>query len=85
MSEKQKPTAEVRIGKIKSTIWRNVTKEGRAFYSLEIMRSYQDHQSGEWKEAHSFTYADLFILAAVINHSIETIEKLTRAEDHRSN
>ena len=41
MSTPQKPVDEVRIGRVKATIWRNETEEGQPRYSIVFLAPLQ--------------------------------------------
>ena len=62
MSE-TKPADEIRIGRVKATIWMNATGDGQARYSVVFSRLYRE--GGEWKSTHSFGRNDLLLLAKV--------------------
>ena len=48
----QKPVAEVRIGRVKATIWLNGTEE-QPRHNVTFSRLYKD-DAGEWKSTQSF-------------------------------
>ena len=62
MSE-TKPADEIRIGRVKATIWMNATGDGQARYSVVFSRLYRE--GDEWKSTHSFGRNDLLLLAKV--------------------
>ena len=59
-----KPISEVRIGRVKATIWPNGT-EGRTRYNVTFSRLYKDND--QWKSTQSFGRNDLLLLAKVAN------------------
>ncbi len=61
-SESNKPAHEVRLGRIKATIWANETEKGTRF-NVSIVRIYKD--GDDWKEATSFGREELLLVAKV--------------------
>ena len=59
----QKPVDEIRIGRVKATIWRNGTDE-QPRHNVTFSRLYKD-EVGEWKSTQSFGRNDLLVLAKV--------------------
>ena len=68
------PADTLRDGAIKATIWANASDKG-TFYSVDLVRSYQDKQTGEWKDVTSFTGADALrasnLMALAYNRTLE--------------
>ena len=62
MSE-TKPADEIRIGRVKATIWMNATGNGQARYSVVFSRLYREDD--HWKSTHGFGRNDLLLLAKV--------------------
>ena len=62
---KMKPSAKVRYGNIRAAIWRNEGKNGGAYFTVSIERSYRDDE-GEFRTSHSFGRDDLLLLAKVL-------------------
>ena len=58
-----KPVDEVRIGRVKATIWRNNTEDGRHRYNVVFSRLYKDGDT--WASTPSFGRNDLLVLAKV--------------------
>ncbi|MCI0642564.1 MAG: hypothetical protein L0Y70_26090 [Gemmataceae bacterium] len=58
--DKQKPAHEVRIGRIRATIWANENDNG-VWYNVTLTRSYRDNE--EWKSSASFGRDDLLVVA----------------------
>ena len=73
-----KPVAEVRIGRVKATVWPNETKEGRTKYNVTFSRLYRD--SEEWKRTQSFSRNDLLLLAKVADLAHSRIFELQHEE-----
>ena len=61
---KQKPTSELRIGKLKSAIWANESATGIR-YNVTFSRLYKDGDG--WKRSESFGRDDLLLLAKLAN------------------
>jgi len=59
---KQRPAHEVRLGRIKATIWANQGDNG-IWYNVTISRNYKD--GDEWKSSSSFGRDELLTLAKV--------------------
>ena len=59
---KQKPVHEIRLGRIKATIWENETENGPR-YNVTVSRLYKD--GDEWKQTTSFGRDDLPLVAKV--------------------
>ncbi len=58
-----KPADEIRIGRVKATIWMNTTEDGEPRYSVVFSRLYRE--GAQWKTTHSFGRNDLLLLAKV--------------------
>ena len=58
----QKPVEEVRIGRVKATVWRNGT-DAQPRYNVTFSRLYKE--SDQWKSTQSFGRNDLLVLAKV--------------------
>ena len=61
---KQKPVHEIRLGRIKATIWENETENGPR-YNVTVSRLYKD--GDEWKQSSSFGRDDLPLVAKVVD------------------
>jgi hypothetical protein len=59
---KQRPAHEIRLGRIKATIWANQGDNG-AWYNVSLSRSYKD--GDEWKSSTSFGRDELLTVAKV--------------------
>ena len=57
-----KPVTEVRIGRVKATVWKNGT-EDQPRYNVTFSRLYKD--GDQWKSTQSFGRNDLLVLAKV--------------------
>ncbi len=59
---KQRPAHEIRLGRIKATIWANQSDNG-TWYNVNLSRSYKD--GDEWKSTTSFGRDELLTVAKV--------------------
>jgi len=62
--EKQKPAHEIRLGRIKATIWENETDNGTR-HNVTVCRLYKD--GDQWKQTTSFGREDLPLVAKVVD------------------
>ena len=58
-----RPVDDVRIGRVKATIWRNKTEDGKPRYNVVLARLYKDGDS--WQSTPSFGRNDLLLVAKV--------------------
>ncbi|MBU0716960.1 MAG: hypothetical protein KJ749_01820 [Planctomycetes bacterium] len=61
---KQKPAQEIRLGRIKATIWANETQTGTR-HNVTISRLYKD--GDDWKQSESFGRDDLPLVCKVLD------------------
>ena len=66
MSENNKPVHEVRLGRIKATIWANQTDNGLR-HNVTLTRLYRDND--QWKDSTSFGRDDLPLVAKVVDQA----------------
>jgi hypothetical protein len=78
MSNKNVPK-EVRMGSIKSVIWKNETEAG-VRYNVTFGRLYRDGKA--WKQTDSFGRDDLLLLAKVANETHSWICNQTQDSEH---
>jgi len=76
-NEKNKPVHEIRMGRIKATIWHNETEGGSSRHNVQIRRIYKDGE--EWKQSDSFGRDDLLLVAEVTKQAALWI--FQRAQD----
>jgi hypothetical protein len=62
--ERKPPAHEIRLGRLRATIWANTTDDG-TWYSVTVSRVYQDG-GGKTKSASSFGRDDLLPAAEVL-------------------
>jgi hypothetical protein len=73
-SERQRPTHEIRIGRLRATIWANQHETQGTWYSITLTRSYKDGQ-GQWKSASSFGRDDLLVLGELTRMAFHWIHR----------
>ena len=59
---KQRPAQEIRLGRIRATIWANQNDNG-TWYNVTLSRNYKD--GDEWKSSSSFGRDELLTVAKV--------------------
>jgi hypothetical protein len=59
----KKPAHEIRLGKIRTAIWRN-GENGKSWFSVTLSKIYTD-SDGKWKDTQSFHRDDLPLLCKV--------------------
>ena len=74
----QRLVDEIRIGRVKATIWRNGT-EDHPRHNVTFLRLYKD-DAGEWKSTQSFGRSDLLVLAKVADQAHSRIFELPQEE-----
>ncbi len=74
----QRLVDEIRIGRVKATIWRNGT-EDHPRHNVTFSRLYKD-DAGEWKSTQSFGRSDLLVLAKVADQAHSRIFELPQEE-----
>ena len=74
----QKPVEEVRIGRVKATVWRNGTDE-QPRYNVTFSRLYKE--GDQWKSTQSFGRNDLLVLAKVADFAHTRILQLPLQEE----
>lgn len=78
-NEKNKPVHEIRMGRIKATIWHNETEGGSSRHNVQIRRLYKDDKTNEWKATDSFGRDDLPLVGKVADLAHTWIHQ--RAQD----
>ena len=76
-----KPTAEVRLGRIKAAIWANRGEDGGRWHTVQLTRLYQDGE--EWRSTHSFGRNDLLLVAKVADLAHSKVCELEASERDR--
>ena len=79
-AEENKPVNEIRIGRIRASIWANRTGEsGAPWYTVTTSRSYKDKDGG-WRDVKSFNYSDLPCVGKVLEEAMSWIREQTAIE-----
>ena len=81
MMVNQKPVDEIRIGRVKATIWRNGTEE-HPRHNVTFSRLYKD--GDQWKSTQSFGRNDLLVLAKVADQAHTRIFELPQEEEQEA-
>jgi len=63
MAQKQKPAHEIRLGRIRATIWANQNGGQDIWFNVTLTRLYKD--GDQWKDTTAFRRDDLPIVAKV--------------------
>ena len=74
----QKPVDEIRIGRVKATIWRNGPDE-QPRHNVTFGRLYKE--ADQWKTTQSFGRNDLLVLAKVADQAHSRIFALPQEEE----
>jgi hypothetical protein len=72
MTEKEKPET-IRVGRIKAKIWRNMAKDNRVWFNVQIVRLYKENGDPNTKEATQFGLSDLLDVAKVADMAFDWI------------
>ena len=57
MSQHDRPIHEIRLGRIRASIWANQSQRNGNWYSVSIVRTYREEEV--WKDSSSFSRDDL--------------------------
>src|SRR5207249_4308259 len=69
-----RPAREIRLGRIRATMWRNHHSEQGTWFSVTFSRSYKDKE-GQWKNATSYGMDDLLVLAEIARMAFHWIHE----------
>jgi len=75
---KPKPAAEIRVGLIVATIWKNETDDGVIRYNVALSRLYRS--KNEWRTSSSFGRDDLLTVAKVADLADTKVFELEAAD-----
>jgi len=81
MEARNKPAHEIRLGKIRVTIWANSTEDHDIWFNATVSRIYRDEST--WKDATTFRRDDLPVLSKALDMAYEWI--WSRCQAHDSN
>ena len=76
-----KPVTEVRIGRVKATVWKNGT-EDQPRYNVTFSRLYKE--GDQWNSTQSFGRNDLLVLAKVADLAHTRLFQLPREEEQQA-
>ncbi len=65
MATKQKPAHEIRMGRIRATIWANLTDNREVWFNVTVSRLYKD--GDRWQDSSTFRRDDLPLVSRVVN------------------
>ncbi len=74
-----KPTATLRDGRIKATIWKQDSEKG-GFFRVNFSRAYRD-KDDKWQDSDSFSGAELLRVAYLATKAYETTADLRSQQD----
>ena len=70
MTTKTKPVHEIRLGRIKASVWANKTEKSGTRYNVTVCRLFKKGpDSKEWSFSDSFGRDDLLTLAKVLSQA----------------
>ena len=73
------PVDEIRIGRIKATIWANPGTDGRVRHNVTLTRLYKADEG--WRQSQSFGRDDLLVIAKVVDQAHSRIVALQSNSD----
>ena len=79
----QQAVDEVRIGRVKATIWRNQTEDGKPRYNVVFAHLYKDGDT--WQSTQSFGRHDLLLLAKVADLAHTRVLELSQESNGDDN
>jgi hypothetical protein len=82
-TEAPKPDKKFRSGRVVATVWSNQRKfDGKDIktHSVNVVKSYKDEKSGEWKDTNSYNRNDLSDLRTVADEAFKFLA-LKESED----
>jgi len=65
MAQKQKPAHEIRLGRIRASIWANNGDNRAVWFNVSLTRLYKDGE--QWKDSSTFRRDDLPVVAKVVD------------------
>lgn len=78
----QKPSATLRDGAIKATIWKRQSESNGSFFTVEFSRTYTD-EAGAYHDSRSFSGAEPLMLARLAGRAYDRIADLRIADKQR--
>lgn len=77
MAEKKKPAHEIKLGRIRATIWLNQTADADVWFNVTVSRLFKDENG--WRDADSFRRDDLPIVSKAVDMAYDWIWKRQEA------
>ncbi len=79
MTTRNKPAHEIRLGRIRVTIWANKTEDHDIWFNATASRLYRDENT--WKDSTTFHRDDLPVLAKALDMAYAWIWNRSQAVD----
>jgi hypothetical protein len=71
MGEKNRPTHEIKLGRIRAAIWSNQNEDRDVWFNVKVSRLYRDKD--QWRDTDSFRRDDLLVVAKVVDMAYDWI------------
>lgn len=81
MRTRQPPVHEIRVGRVRASIWANRGERNDAWFSVSIARQYRDDDG--WKDTASFGRGDLPVVAKITEMAYAWIWNQSSSRNHR--
>ena len=81
--ERAGPAHEIRIGRLRATLWQNHHDTQGTWYSITLTRSYKDGQ-GQWQSAGSFGRDDLLVVGELCRQAFHWIHRQYQQKNGRA-
>ena len=78
MNAQNRPAHEIKVGRIRASIWTNRSNNGGDWFNVSLSRSYRD--GDEWKDSASFRRDDLPLVSKVAELAYAWIWKNRESE-----
>ncbi len=79
------PVERFNDGAVKASIFRNVSKEGRAFFNVTFARLYTDPKTGQIAEMQSFLGTDILKVRRLADQAYYAVDRLRKQERSQGN
>lgn len=78
------PVERFNDGAVKASIFRNISKDGRAFYNVTFTRIYTDPQTDEVRETQSFSGTDVLKVRRLADQAYHAVDRLKKQDRSQS-